>query len=163
MNLVLYTLEIVQAYRYYHNKAQTQHDKFIFKLAIASNLFSDAVGTLAACSLIYLVCSKIFPPSSIIFIVIILIVHCVVLGLVLFAMSNSPIHSNVSTSTRRPCKCSARIMSRDYRPCYLRSERHRCSDFYGLSVFQDVSAHISTSVAHKQSFADLGTISLLGF
>lgn len=54
VNIMLYTLELVQAYRYYTNKSRTRDDHLIIKVIVALCLVVDTLGTAGGCAFIFL-------------------------------------------------------------------------------------------------------------
>ena len=64
LNLVLYTLEVVQAYHYFQNSGRSKTDRKILKCAVILNLILDTLVTIAACGLVFMVsCSVHNGPS----------------------------------------------------------------------------------------------------
>jgi hypothetical protein len=64
VNMMLYTMECVCLWRYYsHSRHKT--DGFLLKTMVYFVFTVDTLGTLAACSAVYLVCNSLYcnPPN----------------------------------------------------------------------------------------------------
>ena len=62
MNVMLYTLELVEAYIYYFVSPRSSKDPIFLKVCVATSLVSDTVGTIGVCALSFIVSA----PNSII-------------------------------------------------------------------------------------------------
>lgn len=54
-NIMLYTLELVEAYTYYFASPRSSKDPIFLKGCVATSLVSDTVGTIAVCALTFIV------------------------------------------------------------------------------------------------------------
>ena len=55
MNVMLYTLELVEAYIYYFVSPRSSKDPIFLKVCVATSLVSDTVGTIGVCALSFIV------------------------------------------------------------------------------------------------------------
>jgi len=55
INLMLYTLELVEAYIYYFDSPRSSRDPIFLKCCVAASLVSDTVGTIGICALSFVV------------------------------------------------------------------------------------------------------------
>ncbi|KAJ3575436.1 hypothetical protein NP233_g1103 [Leucocoprinus birnbaumii] len=53
-NLMLYTLELLQAYHYFTNRWRTRNDSLLIKMAVALCLLADTAGTAGGCAFVFL-------------------------------------------------------------------------------------------------------------
>ena len=54
-NVMLYTLELVEAYMYYFVSPRSSKDPIFLKCCVATSLVSDTVGTIGVCALSFIV------------------------------------------------------------------------------------------------------------
>lgn len=55
VNVMLYTLELVEAYIYYFVSPRSSRDHIFLKVCVATSLVSDTVGTIGVCALSFIV------------------------------------------------------------------------------------------------------------
>ena len=79
LNMMLYTLELVEAYIYYFTSPRSSKDHIFLKCCVATSLVSDTVGTIGICALTFIVSA----PNAIIFY---LILTCLKTNLVFTGM-----------------------------------------------------------------------------
>ena len=58
-NMMLYVLELVEAYIYYFASSRSSKDPIFLKCCVATSLVSDTVGTIGVCALSFIVSAPI--------------------------------------------------------------------------------------------------------